>query len=818
MQLLLILATLVLAVTSFVDIPGFSSRASAMRFGIAVLSGLICVTRAALVRGERLPWALLGAGLVCYGCGTIYHAAAVGDSGVAPSLSDVAWLLFYPACYLAVILLLRRRLVRLHHSVWLDAFVGVLGVAALTSAIGVAIARANPEYSAWTMAVNVTYPLADLLLILLVATVFGLLGWRPGRMWWLLGAGLAGFATADSLLVVFVTTGWTLASGVLPTLWLFSALMPSLAAWLRPRWQPAATMSGWGVIAVPLVFTAVSLGLLVLGATTELPPLTVGLAASTVLAALARAALTFIEVQQLADSRVLANTDDLTGLANRRGFLERLARVGQGVGRPGTFALLLLDLDRFKVINDSLGHQAGDALLTQVGSRIADALRPGDLHARLGGDEFAVLLENADADAAHRVAHRVLAVLSEPFEVAGVTLHVDASIGAAVFPDHAPDTQTLLRRADIAMYAAKTHRTGVEIYRPGSDTDSLARLDMIESLRSALGTGQIEVHYQIKVDLVTGRANAVEALARWRHPTRGLLGPGEFLPLAEQAGFIRLLTIEVLQSALEQCRRWHAAGLAVTVAVNLSASDLLDRSLPAQVSGILAGFGLSPTALELEITETTLMLDQVVSATVLGELRALGIGIAVDDYGTGYSSLTRLLELPVNVLKLDKSFIQQMANDPRAEAIVRSSVSLAHALDLRIVVEGVETAAAVQMLRDVGCDLAQGFYLGEPAPSETVTGQLRRSFLPAGTLDRSDPGGEPGDGVSHDGVNRDGVNHDGVNRDGVNHDGVNHDGVKLGGVGRDGADDDLVDADGGPGAGRIERAGAGAPGLRRVAC
>ncbi len=756
MQLLLILATAALAVTSFVDVADLRSEAGPMRFGIAVLSGFICVSRAALVRAERLPWALLGAGLVCYGCGTIYHAA-VGDDGVAPSLADVAWLLFYPACYLAVILLLRRRLVRLHHSVWLDAFVGVLGVAALTSAIGVAIARANPEYSAWTMAVNVTYPLADLLLILLVATVFGLLGWRPGRMWWLLGAGLAGFAIADSLLVVFVTTGWTPANGVLPTLWLFSALMPSLAAWLRPRWQPSATMSGWGVIAVPLVFTAISLGLLVLGATTRLPPLTVGLAASTVMAALARAALTFIEVQQLADSRVLANTDDLTGLANRRGFLERLARVGQGAGRPATFALLLLDLDRFKGINDSLGHQAGDSLLTQVGSRMADALRPGDLHARLGGDEFAVLLENADADAARRVAHRVLAVLSEPFEVAGVTLHIDASIGAAVFPDHAPDTQTLLRRADIAMYAAKTHRTGVETYRPGSDTDNLARLDMIESLRAALGTGQIEVHYQIKVDLVTGRANAVEALARWRHPTRGLLGPAEFLPLAEQAGFIRLLTIEVLQSALEQCRRWHAAGLTVTVAVNLSASDLLDRSLPAQVSGILAGFGLSPTALELEITETTLMLDQVVSATVLGELRALGVGIAVDDYGTGYSSLTRLLELPVNVLKLDKSFIQQMANDPRAEAIVRSSVSLAHALDLRIVVEGVETAAAVQMLRDVGCDLAQGFYLGEPAPSETVTGQLRRSFLPAGTIDVSDTGGEPDDGVNHDSVNHDSV-------------------------------------------------------------
>jgi diguanylate cyclase (GGDEF)-like protein len=738
MQLLLIVTAVGLSVASFVDVPGLGAEARTMGFAIAIGSGVICLSRAALVRGERLPWALLGVGLVCYGCGTIYHDIAVdgGDKAIRPSPADVAWLLFYPACYLAVILLLRRRLVRLHRSIWLDAFVGLLGVAALTSGVGVAMARANPQFSAWTMTVNVIYPLADLLLILLVATVFGLLGWRPGRMWWLLGAGLAGFAAADSLLLVVVTTGREPPGGVLPTLWMFSVLMPSLAAWLRPRWQPSAKMSGWGVIAGPLVLATVALGLLVLGATIDLPPLTVGLAASTVLAALARAALTFIEVQQLADSQVLARTDDLTGLTNRRGFIERLARVEQGMGRPGTFALLLLDLDRFKVINDSLGHQAGDALLTQVGSRISDALRPGDLHARLGGDEFAVLLENADTDTARRVANRVLTVLAEPFDVGGVTLHVGASIGAAVYPDHAPDAQTLLRRADVAMYAAKTNRTGVESYRPGSDTDNLARLDMIESLRAALGTGQLEVHYQVKVDLGSGRANAVEALVRWRHPTRGLLGPEEFVPLAEQAGFIRMLTIEVLETALEQCRRWHATGLDITVAVNLSASDLLDRSFPEQVSGMLAGFGLSPAALELEITETTLMLDRVVSATVLGELRELGVGIAVDDYGTGYSSLARLLELPVNVLKLDKSFIQRMAGDPRAEAIVRSTVSLAHALDLRIVVEGVETAAAMRMLRDVGCDLAQGYFLGEPGPSELITEHLRRRRAPAGTIDQ----------------------------------------------------------------------------------
>ncbi|TFE24627.1 EAL domain-containing protein [Frankia sp. B2] len=737
-QLVLIVATVYLSVSAFVTVPHIGNETGSLRYGVALGSGLICLARAVLIRGERLPWALLGTGLISYGGATIYYNAAVAgrqDDDLGPSLADLGWLLFYPACYVAVILLLRRRVLRLHTSVWMDALVGLLGVAALTSGIGVAMANAYPRYSAWTMTVNLIYPLADLLLILLIVTVFSLLGWHPGRVWWLLGIGLVGFAIADSLLLVIVTTDKDPGSGLLGTLWLFSVLMPALAAWLRPRWHPPAKMSGWGVIAVPLVLTVIALGLLVLGATVQLPKVTVGLAAATVLTALARAAFTFIEVQQLAESKVLARTDELTGLANRRGFIERLTKAEQRATGVDTFALLLLDLDRFKEINDSLGHQVGDALLAQVGTRISDALRPGDLHARLGGDEFAVLLEHADIEAAKRVADRVLAVLGNPFDVGGVTLHVGASIGAAVYPDHAEDAHILLQRADVAMYAAKSGRTGVESYRPGSDVNSLVRLDMIESLRAALGTGQLEVHYQVKVDLDSGQANAVEALVRWRHPSRGLLGPEEFVPLAEQAGFIRMLTIEVLETALGQCRQWHSAGFDVAVAVNLSASDLLDRGFPEQVSGMLSGFGLSPTALELEITETTLMLDRVRTAAVLGELRDLGIGIAVDDYGTGYSSLARLWELPVDVLKLDKSFIQRMEVDGRAEAIVRSTVGLAHALGLRIVVEGVETAGAMRMLRDFGCDLAQGYFLGHPGPSEQVTEQLRRRAPSAGMID-----------------------------------------------------------------------------------
>ncbi|MCK9875813.1 EAL domain-containing protein [Frankia sp. Ag45/Mut15] len=755
--MLLVFVAVPLAVASFeVGPSGLGAQARSLRFCVALGSGGICLARAALVRGERLPWALLGAGLVSYSGGIIYHNATAGGQSatLGPSPADIGWLLFYPACYAAVILLLRRRLVRLHRSVWLDAVAGVLGIAALTSGLAVLMARSSAELDVWSLTINVVYPVADLLLILLVVTVFGLLGWRPGRVWWLLGASLVGFAGADSLLLMIVEAGWEPPVGVLSTLWLFSTLTPALAAWVRPRWQPSARMSGWGVITVPLVLAVLALGLLVVGATVDLPPVTVALAAATVLAALARAACTFVEVQHLAESSVLARTDDLTGLANRRAFLERLARLEHD-GTAGRAVLLLLDLDRFKTINDSLGHHTGDALLIQVGSRICAALRPGDLLARLGGDEFAVLLDNADADVARRVADRILAILAEPFDVGGTTLHVTASIGAAIHPDDvtadllppptatttaaavataaAPavtagpgGTQVLLRRADVAMYAAKADRSGFATFHPGLDAGSRERLDLVEQLRAALGTGQLEVFYQVKVALASGRTESVEALVRWRHPTRGLLGPELFIPLAEQAGFIQMLTGEVLGIALDQARRWRVAGLDITVAVNITAPDLLDPEFPTRVRGLLTRFGLPPTALELEITETALMRDQDCSARMLAALRQHGIGIAVDDYGVGYSSLARLLELPVDVLKLDKSFLRRTVDDIRAEEIVRSTVRLAHALGLRIVVEGVETAAAVRMLGDVGCDLAQGYFFGEPGPAETITEHLRR--------------------------------------------------------------------------------------------
>lgn len=699
-----------------------------LRNSFSLAAGSLCVLRAVLVRGERAPWATLGVGLVCYGAGTIYFYAVVVHLNPQPypSLADLGWLTFYPAAYIAVILLLRKRVSTFHPSVWLDALVGGLGVVALASGLGATSVGRVSGGSPTAVVVNLAYPLADLLLFVLVVSVFGVLGWRPGRVWWLLGGALAGFVVADTIFLLGVAAGTYAPGGPVEVLWALALLLPMFAAWQRQPRAAAAHMTGWAVLAVPAVFTLTSLGLLVLGATAVLPAVAVALAAATVLCALVRGGMTFAEVRQLAETRLQARTDDLTGLANRRGFIEGLTQAERDCRNGQSFALLVLDLDRFKEINDCLGHLLGDELLVLVGARIATATRPDDLIARLGGDEFAVLVEGVDGSGASRVADRVRAALSGPFDVGGVTLHVDVSIGVAIYPDDADEGSGLLQRADVAMYAAKSGRTGVEYYRPATDVHTLVRLDTIEALRAAFGQGQLRVHYQLKVDLRTGASDAVEALVRWQHPRRGLLQPDAFVPLAEQAGLMHPLTLEVLGLALSQCRRWWDLGLKVSVAVNLSASNLLDGGFPARVGDLLAAHGLPPRALELEITETTLMIDRVRSAAVLGELRKLGVRIAVDDYGTGYSSLAYLRELPVDELKLDKSFVMHLDEDPLAVAIVHSTVGLAHSLGLLIVVEGVESETAMRQLRDFGCDFAQGHHLGGPQPTEQITDLLRR--------------------------------------------------------------------------------------------
>ncbi|HQY34379.1 EAL domain-containing protein [Actinotalea sp.] len=425
--------------------------------------------------------------------------------------------------------------------------------------------------------------------------------------------------------------------------------------------------------------------------------------------------------QQSEANRDLALHDTLTGLPNRSLLRDRaLQAIAAGRRHGHDVALLLLDLDRFKEINDTLGHHHGDLLLTMIGPRLAGVLRAQDTIARLGGDEFVVLLpEVGGRGAAVAVAQKILAALDEPFSVDGVDLDVDSSLGIAVSPEHGEDFETLLRHADVAMYAAKEHQTGTAVYDPEQDANSPARLALLGELRRGIEAGQLVLHYQPKADIETGQITGVEALVRWQHPTRGLLGPDEFVPLAERTGLIRPLTLVVLDRALAQAARWAAADRPLAVAVNISARSLLDLDLHDDVAAALTRHGVPGERLALEITESSVMVDPDRALLVLGSLAALGVSLSLDDFGTGYSSLAYLQRLPVHELKIDRSFVMNLAADTN-QVIVSASIDLAHNLGLRVIAEGVEDQSTWDRLAELGCQSAQGYHLSRPVPADQL--------------------------------------------------------------------------------------------------
>jgi diguanylate cyclase (GGDEF)-like protein len=422
-----------------------------------------------------------------------------------------------------------------------------------------------------------------------------------------------------------------------------------------------------------------------------------------------------LEAKALTDSRRQARADELTGLANRHRLYEHLDFLLAGDQASGGLALLLLDLDRFKEVNDALGHAVGDRLLAQVGARLSDGLRDTDLLARLGGDEFALLLgPGTDVSGAVAAAGRVIESFTRPFDLSDMSIHASVSVGVALYPDHATSRSELMRCADVAMYRAKKARHGFSVYDRGSDANHKGRLVAIEQLREGVGRGELVCYFQPQVAMRSRQVCGAEALVRWDHPNRGLLAPGEFLVLAEQTGLMGHVSRTVLDYALAECRRWHDGGYTIPVAVNLSVSDLLDGALPDVVAGLLRAHGLGPGALVLEITEDAIMVDPGRVTAVVYQLRALGVGLSVDDYGTGYSTLSYLRDLPVHELKLDRSFVTGISESPKDQAIVKATVSLARSLGLRLVAEGVETRSDWDYLRRLGVPVAQGYAVSEP--------------------------------------------------------------------------------------------------------
>ncbi|MFO7283856.1 MAG: EAL domain-containing protein [Thermobifida fusca] len=445
-----------------------------------------------------------------------------------------------------------------------------------------------------------------------------------------------------------------------------------------------------------------------------------------------------------------ANHDELTGLANRKLLILRTQEaLSEAQERRQCVGLLLLDLDRFKEVNDTLGHPTGDRLLQTVAYRLTHSVRPGDLVARLGGDEFAVLQPQVrDAASAREVAARLRVALAEPLRLDGMDFDLEASIGIALYPDHAPDFELLMQRADVAMYVAKEQRTGVELYAPHKDRNSAARLSLFGELRRALIENELEMFYQPIVALADERVVALEALVRWRHRRRGILPPEEFVPMVEQSYLMRSFTHEVIEQTCAQAARWWSEGITLPVAINLSARELLDPTLPESIESGLRRYRLQPKALRLEISERALVSDAEAIIPAIMSLAELGVTVALDDFGTGYFTLARLNGLPVGEVKVDGSFVRHVIDDSDSKVVVEAAVDLMNTLGLRAIAEGVENAEQVEAVRALGCYAAQGRYFTPPLDAGAVTGWL----LEHGDLAISPSASSTGTSWPHSGI------------------------------------------------------------------
>jgi diguanylate cyclase len=687
------------------------------------VAAAVCWLAVSRVGFRRLEVVLVAAAVTSFALGDTYFPvmAAGIETPPFPSPADLAYLLFYALMLAALVVAARRHGRGQASSVWLDCAVGSVGAAAVLAVLlSPVVDSAMSESLALATVVAVAYPMFDLLLAAALIGVVALGGARRGGRLVLLVAGLVVFTTGDVVYALQESAGTFVDGKPIDAVWALG--LAFMALWVddvarQEDWTDEDSPPATGAAALVVSSLAVVAGLsvLVVSSETHLSRLSVVLAAVTLLVAAARTLVAFRQLVRMADLRRQATTDYLTGLPNRRALY---IQAGVRMAEPGSRqALLMLDLDRFKEVNDSLGHQAGDELLIQVGARLSEHLRDEDLLVRLGGDEFAVLLEDAGRDLAAVVAVNLCEALAKPFGLQEIPVHSAVSIGIALFPDDGDDLNTLLRKADIAMYKAKTPGNGHHVYGSADDTDFATRLQTVDELRTALTDDQLVVYYQPKISLATGEVHGVEALVRWDHPTRGLLYPGGFLDLVEEAKLMRSMTRVVLEIALDQAAVWLAAGRQLTVAVNLSASSLVDTNLPDEVAAMLAARDLPPRALQLEITEEFLMADRDRARNILSRLRHHGVQISIDDFGTGYSSLAYLRDLPVDELKLDRSFVFPMTDDARAAALVASTAGLAHSLGLRMVAEGVETRAAYLELARLGCDQAQGYYISRPVPA-----------------------------------------------------------------------------------------------------
>ena len=413
--------------------------------------------------------------------------------------------------------------------------------------------------------------------------------------------------------------------------------------------------------------------------------------------------------------------DSLTSLPNRRLMMERIDQaIVAAQSRQKPLAILILDLNRFKEVNDTLGHHCGDQLLMALSPRLLSAISATDVVARLGGDEFGFVLEDVSVDQVCNICKRILEVVDQPFVIDGHGVSIGGSVGIAMYPEHGDEPQLLMQHADVAMYEAKRHGQGYAVYEPEQDQYSLNRLRIVTSLRDRALFDQLALYYQPKISLQDGRVCGLEALLRWHHPTLREVYPDNFIPVAERAGVMRQITHWVLRNTVNQMEQWQNAGYPQHVAVNLSVRNLADETLPQEIRQILDDYSVAPSAITLEVTESSMMANPRLAQEILNKLNALGFLTSIDDFGSGYSSLAYLKKLPATEIKIDKSFVLNMTHDESDAVIVHSTIALAHNMGYRVVAEGVENAETLELLQVLGCDVVQGFYFSKAMPAEQV--------------------------------------------------------------------------------------------------
>jgi diguanylate cyclase len=706
---------------------------------VELVGSLLCLARGCLRRAGRASALVLGFGLLCWTVGDIVLTVESlgGVKPPTPSAADLFYLCFYPLAYVAVVLFMRGEVRRIATPNWLDGAIAGLGAAAVCAAFVFHSIERSASASPTAVLTNLAYPMGDVLLLGLVGGGFAVLSGRRKAPWILLATGL-GLNVLGDTTNLYQNAAWG-ASRVGVTLnsvaWPTAICAMSLAVWLQQRPSNPLAPQRQAGFALPNLAAIAALSILFVGTLHRTSHVAIALATLTLLVVGIRLVTSVRGMQSLSQDRHLQSvTDDLTGLRNRRYLFRVLDAFFAEVNEMSverTLAFLFVDLNHFKEINDSFGHPAGDELLKQLGSRLSSSLRESDLLVRLGGDEFAVLVIDGDAAYASVVARRLTASLEEPFILDSVSTTITASIGISMTPNDATDAAGLVWCADVAMYRAKLSNQPFATYEANID-DGRDQMRMLEELRSALANSELVLHYQPQLDLHSGEIVAAEALIRWAHPKHGMLPPNRFLSVAEEGGLMQSITRWVLEEAVAQCLSWRSSGRSLSVAVNVSPTNLLEPGFVETVERLLDRHGLVADALVLEITETCVITDFEQSQRVIRELRNLGVVVSIDDFGAGVTSLAYLSNLVVGELKLDRTFIAGLersdSDRDRNLDLVHSTIDLGHAMGLRIVAEGVEDPTTLGLLRGLGCDLAQGYCIGKPKPASELA---FRSDLPA---------------------------------------------------------------------------------------